>query len=178
MRKQWLAAALGLLVWTDPVPAQDRGEVFGGYSYVRTEGDANLHGWIGEVAFRLSPKLDFVADFSGHYTSVDVPGIGGADADLHNFLFGIRYGGSREGGVRPFVHGLLGFSRTSGSTNVFGFSVSASDTGLGLALGGGFEVPMGELLSIRAVQADYLLLRSEGDSASNARLSAGVVARF
>jgi hypothetical protein len=178
MRKQWLIYAVLLVGCAGFVPAQDRGDIFGGYSYVRTEGDANLHGWIGEVTVSLSPKLDFVADFSGHYTSIEVEGVAEADGDLHNFLFGLRYAGTRDRSIRPFVHGLIGFSRASGSVDVLGVNVSVSDNALGVVLGGGFEVPFRDRLAVRAIQADYLLFRSEGVTANNARLSAGLVVRF
>ena len=47
-----------------------KGEVFGGYSYMRS--GVNFHGWNGSVTGNVNDWFGIVGDVSGHYYSVDV----------------------------------------------------------------------------------------------------------
>ena len=156
---------------------RDRGEVFGGYSFFRTEGDANLNGWAASFAARLTGGLELVGDLSGHYGSVDI-GLTNADVDVHTVLFGPRFGGGRRAGARPFVHTLVGLTRVGAGVDLFGARISESTSGLALAVGGGVDLRAGESLAVRMIQADYVNIRLFGEHSNNVRLSAGLVFRF
>jgi hypothetical protein len=47
-----------------------------------------------------------------------------------------------------------------------------------VAVGAGFDVKIKQGLAFRAVQVDYILNRSNGNTLNNFRISAGVVYRF
>jgi hypothetical protein len=160
-----------------PAAARDRGEVFGGYSFLRTEGDANLNGWAAAFAARLTGGLELVGDLSGHYGSVDV-GLTKADVDAHTVLFGPRFGGGRRAGARPFVQALAGLTRVGAGVDLFGARISESTSGLAVAVGGGVDLRAGESLAVRMIQADYVNIRLFGEHSNNVRLSAGLVFRF
>jgi len=153
-----------------------KAEIFGGYSYVRTEGGLNLHGWNGSVAANVNNWFGIVADFSGQYgeyseflTTIDV--------NLHSFLFGPRFS-FRSPSVSGFAHVLAGGTRGGAGVDVFGAGISVNDTGLGLAVGGGLDVRVSDALAVRVFQADYLMVRLLGETGNNARLSAGLVFRI
>lgn len=136
MQRLLLLAAL-LLLAPAVASAQDdtpAAEVFGGYSYLRTDDDLssvtsvrNLHGWEGSVAFNVNRWLGIEADFSGHYGSDSVteivtppfptppgfPAIGftfDTDASEHTFLFGPKLSARGER-VTPYAHALFGAAR-------------------------------------------------------------------
>jgi hypothetical protein len=73
---------------------------------------------------------------------------------------------ARNNTVQPFVRGLLGVSRSSVGNAEYGFSFVA---------GGGLDVKVGDTVSLRLVQADYLQTRLFGARQDNFRLGAGIV---
>jgi opacity protein-like surface antigen len=157
--------------------AQDvpRVEVFGGYSYMRIA-DESFHGWEASLTYNLSGALALEGDVSGHYS-----GASGTDSSRLSFLAGPRLCW-RSSSVTPFVHVLVGGVRTSSGVTVFDVSISASDTSLGGAVGGGLELKLGSRWSAR-LQGDYVLVRAEGASGENEtsgdpRVSLGAVLRF
>ena len=76
--------------------------------------------------------------------------------------------------MTPFGHVLLGAVRGSG-----GFvGISQSATKFGIAPGGGVDVKLSDMVSIRLVEADYLMTRFLGVRQDNIRVSAGIVLTF
>jgi opacity protein-like surface antigen len=159
--------------------AQDapKAEVFGGYSYLRLNPGSgfsgiNLNGWNASVTGNFNSWFGIKADFSGQYGSPNIGGIN-VDTNVYSFLFGpqISARGDRATG---FAHALFGASRAEGSS----LGVSISDTGFGMALGGGFDYKLADSLAIRPAQVDYLLTRIGGSNQHNVRYSAGIVLRF
>jgi hypothetical protein len=170
-----------------------RVEVFGGYSFARADlagASANLHGLAGSVTYNFDNFLGVKADFSGHTGSktIFVPAdpAGTVPFDLRpsdfTFLFGPQMTYRKKQTIIPFGHVLLGgvnpinASQTGTSTSVT--FVDGSDTGFGLAFGGGLDVKLSKRVALRIVQADYLLAFTEGDTQNNIRLSTGLVFRF
>ncbi|HXG66001.1 MAG TPA: outer membrane beta-barrel protein [Blastocatellia bacterium] len=166
-------------------------EVFGGYSYLRTEGGGNLHGWKASVAANVNEFLGLGAEFAGNYgsDSVRVTGPGGlflfadADSNLHTFLFGPRFS-LRTRRATPFAHALFGAARahTEGRVDVPGFSFSTefsdTDTAFAMELGGGLDVRLNQSVALRLIQVDYLRTRFNDDTQHHARISVGLVFRF
>lgn len=180
-----------------------KAEVFGGYSYFRADGGANLHGWNASVSGNLNSWFGLVADFSGHYDSSSsrselrfptfpFPGIPGSppvsisvnsDTSVHTFLAGPRFSYRKKERITPFAHALFGASRRHAETEVIFDGAgrtffSANNTSFAAALGGGLDVELSKNIALRVVQAEYLLTRSFGFNGNNARLSTGIVFRF
>ena len=201
MTKRLLFLVCVALVLSVPAMAQDapKTEVFGGYSYFHSDGGGSLHGWNGSVNVSLNKWLGVVADVSGHYGSesinvstaiIGVPNFSveaSADSNVHTVLVGPQASYRKDKRLTPFGHALFGLARVheEGSATstlpVVGtttFSFSDSDTGFGMALGGGLDVKISRSVALRLIQADYLMTRLNGDTQNNARISVGFVFRF
>src|SRR5437867_5572473 len=90
-----------------PLPAQDKFEVFGGYSYLRASVNEtgtqlcpgppcatatftdhpSLNGWEGSFAYKPMKDLAVVADFSGNYGSLR-SNLGSESTHRNTLLFG------------------------------------------------------------------------------------------
>src|SRR2546423_5548481 len=126
-------------------------EVWGGYSYLRFEAtklgfndQLNLNGWDGGVALPdLYEGLGVAVDISAHYTR---------GMEEYNFLIGPQYSYTLKG-MRVYGHGLFGKARDRlrqpCTTNL-----EPSDLHKAVAFGGGADLPLGDRISIRAIQAD------------------------
>jgi opacity protein-like surface antigen len=79
----------------------------------------------------------------------------------------------------PFAHFLIGIAHGSSraQTNLLGQSinVSTSDTGFGLAVGGGVDYELNESWAIRPVQIDYVSVNVGSGHANAFRYTAGIV---
>lgn len=180
-----------------------RAEVFVGYSYLRADGGANLHGWNASVSGNLNSWFGLVADFSGQYDSASsrtelrfpdfpaFPGIPGppvsfavnTDTSVHTFLAGPRFSYRKKERITPFAHALFGVSRRHAETEVIVDGAGrtffeGNNTSFAAALGGGLDVELSKYIALRVVQAEYMLTRSFGSNGNNARVSTGIVFRF
>ena len=171
-------------------------EVFGGFSYLHTEGGGNLYGWNGSVNVNLNKWFGLVVDFSGHYDSsssrsaiIVTPGTSpvsfrfDSKENFHTFMVGPRFSLRKHDKVTPFSHLLFGITRRhfESRTEFPGFPLAFSEfnnTGFAGVAGAGVDVKMTKSLVLRVIQADYLLTRSFGNFQNNARLSTGLVYRF
>src|SRR5262245_41870705 len=114
-------------------------EIFGGYSFLRTDpgsnpggpdvGKIDTHGFNVSMAGNFTKHVGIVSEFS-HFTKSDSAGnifgdpfFSGIDAKLRVFtlLFGPRVTLHR-GKVEPFVHALFGTARTSAEVSALGAS--------------------------------------------------------
>jgi len=163
-----------------------RAEVFGGYSYFRTNTDGvGLNGWNASVTGNLTSWLGIEGDFSGSYGSPDVFGFGVpfVDVNSHRFMVGPKLS-YRSRAATPFAHFLIGTARAS--TSSFGYSIS--DSALATAVGGGIDINLSKSIVFRAVQADYLMTRFNAapqvflsglnGRQNNFRVSTGLVIRL
>ncbi len=181
-----------------PARAQDKIELFGGYSYFRasvrvgqlgtlglgipcppncgtppvvTE-HPNLSGWELAGQLKLLPFLGAVADFSGHYGTLD-----GAATRVHTFLFGPQL--SFPARVSPFAHALFGIAKESqDTTSGSSFFSLGPDTSFATAVGVGIDVKFIPFLSFRLIQIDYLRTHWHGAGQNQPRASAGLVLHF
>jgi hypothetical protein len=143
---------------------RDKVELFGGYSYLRTNSpSSNLNGWELAGQYKVTDWLGGVADFDGHYGSP-----GGFSSSLHTFLFGPQI--SWPARVSPFAHVLLGGAHVSAG----GFS----DSAFAMAVGGGIDTKIAGGLYWRVIEGDYLPTFFGGAREDNARISTGIVFRF
>lgn len=186
--------------------AQDKVELFGGYSYLRASireeqftcsvclpplllthptQHANLNGWAVSGQYKLLPFLGAVADFNGTYGTLD-----GAGTREHTYLFGPQV--SLPAAVSPFAHALFGLAKESqdeipgvvpglcpvtNPTCAVRFSLG-SDTSFATAIGAGFDMKLAPFVKLRLIQVDYLRTQLHGATQNQARASAGIVFHF
>lgn len=179
--------------------AQDKVELFGGYSYFRAsirEGQfnpcvdfcpnltfstshANLNGWNLSMQYKFLPFLGAVADFNGIYGTTN-----GAGAREHTFLFGPQV--SLPTKVSPFVHALFGAAIESQDPRGVCAAITSitcpftlgSDASFATAIGAGFDIKLAPLVKLRLFQVDYLRTQLHGATQNQARASAGIVFHF
>jgi hypothetical protein len=174
--------ALTIFTFTTLATAQiPRGNVFFGYSYLRTDLPSgthnNLNGWNGSLEGKFLPWIGVVVDLSGHYGSAQFPIVCGScsptlDAKMYSVVLGPRVSVS-VGKITPFAHALFGASHITGSLSGF----SESDTSFASAYGGGLDYHLVPLVNWR-FQADLLHTRFFSDTQNNVRLSTGIVLHF
>jgi hypothetical protein len=142
--------------------AQEKAEIFGGFSYMRFLG-SNLNGWEVSGQYKFLDWLGGVADFDGHYGSIR--GIG---TSTYTYLFGPQI--SLPSRVSPFGHLLLG-----GAHNSTG---GVGNSSFSMALVGGVDAELTHGIHWRLVQMDYLLTQFGGGSQNNFRFSTGILLKF
>lgn len=187
------AFVFAALLFAIPCQAQSF-ELFGGYSFVRpsvtytqtpqgacvitgcptttTTQKLNFNGWEVGGAFKVLGPLALAADFSDTSGSFQ-----GATTHLRTYLVGpqLRF----PGPISPFAHFLVGGAHESTSSNVGVITTSSpTQNGFASALGGGLDLKVLPLLSVRPIQIDYLLTHFNSKTQNQFRYSAGVVIRF
>lgn len=190
MQKLFLIAALTLAL---PVIAQaqetPRTEIFGGYSYLRLDDndvadlDRDLNGFNLAANVTVIKKwLGLKADVSGHFGDFLISVTPRTDFGQFLFLFGPQFSLRKKERIQPFAHFLAGFARSKLENATTGTDIT--DTGLAFAAGGGIDIKaLSSMLSIRLIQADYVLTRFDDGvggtvSRQNLRASTGIVLRF
>jgi len=177
-----------------------RVELFLGYSYLRavpTLAAGNrlvwLHGGSTSVAFNLNHFLGLVGDFGGFADSelnLTGPGanperIADSGGNAFTYLFGPRFSYRRHERFVPFAQVLFGgihaspvtLSGCTGTTCI----PLPSQNAFALTAGGGLDLKIHHHLSLRLVQAEYLMTRfadpmtGDGNTQNDIRLSAGLV---
>jgi hypothetical protein len=123
----------------------------------------NIRSWVGIVGEvghgRTSPAVGIMTEFVA-YPKLSYE----YKRNQTSFLFGPRFG-YRQGRFRVFGHALLGGNRVSrdinsisiyqdGARNVSGHNQSYTD--VATAFGGGLDVSLGKLISVRPAQLDLL----------------------
>jgi hypothetical protein len=144
--------------------ASDKVELFGGYSYLRTDSPGtNLNGWELSGQYKFAPFLGAVADVDGHYGSPFGP-----TTSVHTYLFGPQV--SFPARVSPFAHILFGGAHV----NSGGFT----DNSFAMAFGGGIDTQLAGPISWRVIEGDYLPTWFGNTREDNVRLSTGIVIHF
>ena len=156
-------------------------DVAGVGSYVsaiaaNSAGTYSLYGGGGSAAFHLTNHFSIVADVGiDHFTGLP-PAL---SSTMYTYLAGPRYTARRVRRFVPFAQALLGGGRLNANSG----GIHAGENAFVMAIGGGVDLPLAGRLSIRLIQADYLLTRFDRNFGSSAtqndvRVSAGVVFRF
>lgn len=183
--KKLVLITMFLLGFSAMAVAQDVpiAEVFGGYSYVRVKAlsdwntdDMNTNGWDASITINGNNWIGFVADFSGNYGTLMYKDVNGwADVSIHSIMFGPKITIYR-GKISPFVHGLFGYARLK--SKEAGDEYTEND--FAMALGGGVDVNLSKMISVRPVQVDYFGVKDgfSGDFIKNFRYSAGIVLKL
>ena len=129
-------------------------QLYGGFSYEAIHGPDNtrsdLLGWNASFAVRVYRPFSIVADFGGHYGSINEV----VDVRMHTFLFGPKVT-LHSGRIAPFIHSLFGVSWMEANSGGPTLSQNAAT----VAVGGGVDLKMYRGLSIRLFQGEYLRRR-------------------
>jgi hypothetical protein len=164
IRKFLLIAPLfllaGLLI-ARPAHAQDKVEIYGGYSFLHLDSSpsTNMNGWILSGQYKFNPWLGAVAEANGEY---------GGGASLHTVMVGPQV--SWPARISPFAHVLIGGAHFEAGPY--------GDTSFSTALGGGIDAKVSPLVSWRIIEGDYVFTHFGGVTENNARISTGIVFRF
>lgn len=171
--RNFIAFALLFGMFSLTAAAQEsapKGEFFGGYQYTKYDGGTNANGWDTAVTGNVNRWLGVTADFSGAYNSTN-------GVSFHDYLytFGPVVSLRSSKAFTPYAHFLAGGSHASFS----GLGFSGSDSGFAMMFGGGVDIAATRHVAIRALQLDWLSLRSNGVSDNNnLRLTTGLVFRY
>ena len=165
-----LAGLFSLAAFAQEMQSAPKAEIFGGYQYTRFDGGGNANGWNTAVTGNVNHWLGVAGDFSGAYTSQS-----GVSFNNYTYTFGPVVSLRHSDTVTPFAHFLAGGFRSTASLN----GLSGSDSGFAMMFGGGFDVRASRRIAVRAVQFDWLSMRSNGFSDNNnMRISTGLVFRY
>jgi opacity protein-like surface antigen len=140
----------------------------------------NLNGGEASLAYNANRCFSGVIDFGGYRTSQLISGEpGDFKGNMWTYLFGPRISYRHLGRFTPFAQTLFGIAHATSDTFLVG-----NQTNFAMTVGGGFDYRLSHRLSVRLIQADYLLTRFKEFEASgrptqnNVRLSTGVVFHF
>jgi hypothetical protein len=167
-----------------------RFETFGGYSFTSgnayVPSGTNFSGWDTSTTVFLNRWFGITSDFAGHYGAGNLqfpdpapqgvtPGTSRDTAHAYTFLFGPHFT-YRHSRYAPFVQTLFGAQHTWASSTILteptctppatctsspaGSSGGGSDTKFAMSAGGGLDITLGHGISIRPIQADYVLDRA------------------
>lgn len=173
------AAALAALVFT--ARAGSCADAFGGYSYLRRDGES-LHGGAVSLTLPLQGAVRLTVEITNHQGL-----LGGSDLSEQAFLVGPVLMPRRDARFRPFVHVKAGLVRLQSQVGVFGVAIGEEgvceracpgEIGFGAEAGGGLDWRVRDRWLLRLPQVDYRFARQEGDTVSSLRASAGVVFRW
>lgn len=189
-------------------------ELYGGYSFLLFDGfetnnvnfndvlnnKIHFHGADLSATFNFSRYVGAQFDFSIHKRSegLDQFGLtGSAEANIQHYLFGVQVKNNSKDGARfrPFGHFLVGVSRqrldfdSSLLTPIIGNNTfSFTQNSFALDAGGGIDVRIAGVFSIRPIKLDYLPVSTNNFTAfgvtfnkrtqHNLRAGAGLVFHF
>jgi hypothetical protein len=164
-RKLSLLVALLFLVSLAMGPrasAQDKVELYGGYSYFHLQnspGANNLNGFILSGEYKFAPWFGAVGEVAGDY---------GGGSSVTTYLVGPQV--SFPARISPFAHLLIGGAHY-GQT---GFN----DNSFATSLGFGIDMKIAPAFKWRIIEGDYVTTRFGGGTQNDARISTGIVFRF
>jgi len=190
-RHRSLSAILALFAFVALFPCAARAQsasvsaaqfdVSGAYAYIHAGsadigGAFNLNGGSGSLAYNFSDRFSAIADVGGYRFS-GLPS--GLSSNLYTYLFGPRYTLRKSRRFVPFAQVLLGGARVTARSG----NVNAGENAFSASVGAGLDLALRERVSLRVLQADYLLTRFpnlNGNSATenHVRISVGIVFHF
>jgi hypothetical protein len=149
--------------------AQDKGDVSGGYRYVRSGGEGIVKGFYFDVTGHVTDMFSIVGEVGGSYLSESETFSGvtaEASGKIHTFAAGVKLRGPKVSpNVVPFARILFGGGKASVEAKFEGVTLLDESTSNPIVhLGGGVDVSGGGPVGVR-VQAGWLRLFE--DDASN-----------
>jgi outer membrane protein OmpA-like peptidoglycan-associated protein len=178
-------------------------DIFLGYSYLRAVPElangnrlVDLNGGSASIAFNLSRYFAMAADFGGYDDTrlrlagpgANPPTVVDSGGSAFTYLFGPRLSYRNRSRITPFAQVLFGAAH-AGEVTLSGCTGSSctplpAQTAFALTAGGGFDIRLARHISIRAIQAEYLMTRfsdptaGAGNTQNDLRLSTGLLFRL
>jgi outer membrane protein OmpA-like peptidoglycan-associated protein len=180
-----------------------RFDIFLGYSYLRAVPElangnrlVDLNGGSASIAFNLSRYFAIAADFGGYDDTrlrlagpgANPPTVVNSGGSAFTYLFGPRLSYRNHSRVTPFAQVLFGAAH-AGQVSLSGCTGSSctplpAQTAFAMTAGGGVDIRLARHISIRAIQAEYLMTRfsdpttGAGNTQNDLRLSTGLLFRL
>lgn len=170
-----LGMLFGLSVYAEEGPL---GDVFFGYSFLRYNSAQTVpaftaNGGIGTFAWNFGNHLGLEGELGGYHNgNINDKHF---DSTTFSFLFGPRIAYGRSKKIDPYIHTLFGGQH--GTTSIAADSIlvvnphvrqpasdgryKGSQTTFAMAVGGGLDIKLSKLVTLRPVQLDYYLTRFE-----------------
>jgi hypothetical protein len=173
----WLVTLVLFLGVTAMAQDTPKAEVFMGYSHLVADfnspikGNAtfNLNGAEFAVSENFNSWFGGMLDIGAQFGTRD-----GFNVNSEQYLYGPTFSYRKLSSFTPSGHVLLGAMR--GSQGFAGISQSA--TKFAVAPGVAVDIKLTDMVSVRAIQADYVFSKFLGTHQNNLRLSAGIVLTF
>jgi outer membrane protein OmpA-like peptidoglycan-associated protein len=164
--RTWLyVTAISLLLLSSTSFSQEapppKVDIFAGYSWMNPGGNlpSITPGFGVTPTFNFNRWAGLSFDVGAHY---------GDSENISTFMVGPRIK-FRQEHFEPFIHALVGLHRLS-------LTGLGTDNRFGVVLGGGFDIPLTRLFSLRLIEADYVWV--EHVDLQGARLRSGIVLNF
>jgi hypothetical protein len=198
-----ISLLVGIGAWAQEFP---KAEVGFDYSYLRYAPNVpgsnghSFNGGGGSLVFNINQYFGIKADLQGYNSTTSnfiiAPGPtfpSGVSANVHGNMFTYLFGPQiklHTHRVQPFVHALFGGAHSNVYANAFrhiclpgtlfcSFSTVPSNNAFAMAFGGGVDIPVGHVVSIRPAEVNYLYTnftnRFNNSNQNNFRYSAGIV---
>jgi hypothetical protein len=158
-----------LLLASGTALAQDKGDISGGYRYLRSEGESIKKGFYFDVTGHVTDTFSIVGEVGGSYLT-ESETFGGVTAEatgtIHTFAAGVKLRASKVSpNAVPFAQILFGGGKASVEAKVAGVTlIDESSSDPIMHLSGGVDVSGGGPVGVR-VQVGWL--RVFEDDASN-----------
>jgi outer membrane protein OmpA-like peptidoglycan-associated protein len=178
-------------------------DIFLGYSYLRAVPElangnrlVDLNGGSASIAFNLSRYFGIAADFGGYDDTrlrlagpgANPPSVVDSGGTAFTYLLGPRLSFRNHSRITPFARVLFGAAH-AGQVTLSGCTGSSctplpAQTAFAMTAGGGFDIRLARHISIRAIQAEYLMTRfsdpttGAGNTQNDLRLSTGLLFRL
>jgi hypothetical protein len=138
-----------------------------------------MNGGSGGFAAFLGHGISAVADVGGYFQNNVVNS--GRSLQVETFLFGPRYSSPHWKKWTPFGQALFGGALGSGTLYGPNATTSGNASGFSMSAGGGLDWNVSQRVSVRLIQADYLMTRlpnAVNNNQNNIRITVGVVFHF
>jgi len=145
-------------------------------------------GFMASATFNMNSVLGIEAAFKYNKDDIvkmglvvdDVTADGSVKLADYSLLAGPRFALRKSKAVTPFAHALFGLDVVDITAGAAALGSDAemdveTDSGFGMALGGGIDIRVADFMAIRAIQADYYLTSHLSENLNNLDLSFGAV---
>ena len=180
MRKLVFVAML-LLGFCAVSTAQDvpQFEIFGGWNLILPEDNEAIdyfNGFEGTFVVNANEYAGAVIGVSGAYCSLTEGGEDLGTISNYNVLFGPQIRIPVHERIVPFVRALFGVGMLRLPSDLEGNEAGQlDDNGLAMAFGGGVDIRVSDMISIRPAQVEFLTWRLSGEYINATRFGAGIV---
>lgn len=159
-----------------------KAEVYGGYQWLREtgEGGTTLNGFLTSAEVNINEVIGIAGEFGLGLKKITESGVD-VNIKQYTYMGGPRFN-LRANKIRFFTQFLAGGNSINGGASTEGVSVGATIKGFAFSVGGGLDFSVGNNISIRPVQLDYIATRLSIAGISGwekqVRYSGGIVFKF